>query len=109
MLKVVKKFKTGDYVEVIAGDSKGKRGTVKAVFPKTGQLVVEGANMVKKHLKPTKKSPAAQVVEVEKPLDSSNVAHIDAKTGIKTRIGFQFVEGKKMRCFKRTGELLEIS
>jgi len=71
-----------DVVVVITGKDKGKQGKVQKVLPKTGRVVVEGVNMVKKHTKPSAKNPNGGIMEMEAPIHSSNVmslAKIEAK------------------------------
>ena len=67
------KIKTGDTVKVITGHYKGTISEVKAVFPKTNKIVVEGVNMIKKSLKPSQQNPEGGIVEKEAPIDASNV------------------------------------
>ncbi len=62
-----------DVVVVITGKDKGKQGKVQKVLPKTGRVVVEGVNMVKKHTKPSAKNPNGGIIEMEAPIHSSNV------------------------------------
>jgi len=71
-----------DTVVVITGKDKGKEGKVKKVLPKTGRVVVEGVNMVKKHTKPSAKNMQGGIIEMEAPIHSSNVmlkSKIEAK------------------------------
>ena len=67
------KIKKGDKVQVIAGQDKGTVGEVKAVFPKTNKLIVEGVNVRKKHQKPNQINPDGGIVDKEMPIDASNV------------------------------------
>ncbi len=67
------KIKKGDKVQVIAGQDKGTVGEVKAVFPKTNKVVVEGVNVRKKHQKPNQINPDGGIVDKEMPIDASNV------------------------------------
>jgi large subunit ribosomal protein L24 len=85
-MEAKKKFKIhvrkDDTVVVITGKDKGKQGKVKKVLPKTGRVVVEGVNMVKKHTKPSAKNMQGGIIEMEAPIHSSNVmslAKIEAK------------------------------
>jgi len=64
-------------VVVITGKDKGKQGKVKKVLPKTGRVVVEGVNMVKKHTKPSAKNMQGGIMEMEAPLHSSNVMSLE--------------------------------
>lgn len=67
------KIKKGDTVEIIAGDDKGKKGKVLAVFPKANKVVVEGCKMAKKAVKPSEQNQNGGFMNVETPMDASNV------------------------------------
>jgi large subunit ribosomal protein L24 len=71
------KIKVGDYVKVIAGSSKGSEGKVINVIKKREKIIIEGLNMVKKHLKPNSKNPQGGIEEKESPIHISNVSLID--------------------------------
>lgn len=90
-------FKKGDKVVVIAGKSKGKEGTILSVLRDENKVVVEGCNMVKKHLKPQGEG-SGSIVEVEAPIHASNVMMLDPKTKKPTRVGHTTnKDGKKVR------------
>lgn len=110
------KIKKGDSVILIAGKDKGRQGEVKAVILKKNcriprlQVTVEGANLIKKHVKP---NPAKEIqggiVEFEAPIDISNVAILNRETGEADRIGFRVLEdGRKVRVYKSTGEVVDV-
>ena len=100
------KIKKGDQVIVISGDDKGKVGTVLKAMPAVHKVLVEGVNLVKRHTKPTQQS-AGGIFDKEKPVDVSNVALIDPKTGKPTRIGVKITsEGVKQRVAKRSGDVI---
>jgi len=80
------KIKKGDKVLVITGNSKGTTGEVLEVFPSKSRVIVEGANLVKKHQKPTNDAPGG-IVEVAAPIHISKVKLVDHKTGTATRRG----------------------
>ena len=71
------KIKKGDNVKIIAGDDKGKTGVVKAVLPKTHQVIVEGCKIAKKAVKPSEQNPNGGFVSKEMPMDISNVAKVE--------------------------------
>jgi len=105
------KIRKGDEVVVTTGKDKGRRGTVSAVLP-TGQVLVEGINVVKKHQKPNPNAGVAGgIVEKEMPIQLSNLAlwNPDAKKG--ERVGFKFIGAgasrKKVRVFKSSGEVVD--
>jgi large subunit ribosomal protein L24 len=97
------KIKTGDDVIVTAGKDKGKRGKVTKVLPAANRVIVQGANMVLKHQKPTQASTGG-IVPQEASLHISNVALIDPNDGKPTRVGYRFNDaGVKERFSKRSG------
>ena len=99
-------FKTGDKVVVIAGKDKGKEGVITTVLRKENRVVVEGVNIVKKHIKPNGQQ-AGSIASVEAPIHASNVMIKDPKTGKPTRIGHTIdKEGKKIRVAKKSNESL---
>ena len=101
------KLKTGDKVVVIAGKSKGKEGTIISVLKDENKVVVEGANMVKKHIKPNGQQ-SGSIVEKEAPIHASNVMIIDPKTKKPTRICHTTNKaGKKVRVSKKSNENLD--
>ena len=81
--KVKLHIKKGDTVEVIAGDNKGSQGVVKQIFINENRAIVEGLNMVKRHVRPTAESPGG-VFEKEAPIHISNLMLVDA-TGVASR------------------------
>ena len=99
------KIKKGDTVKVIAGKSKDKEGKVLSVDLKNGKVVVEGANMVTKHTKPSASNPNGGIVQQEAPIDISNVMYVHK--GKATRVGFKVEDGKKVRIAKATGEAID--
>ena len=99
------KIKKGDTVKVIAGKDKDKQGKVLVVEPKKNRVVVEGINMVSKHTKPNQQNTNGGIVEKEAPIDISNVMYLHK--GKATRIGYKFVNGKKVRVAKSTGDVLD--
>ena len=103
----MQKIKKGDDVIVITGKDKGKRGTVLRVVD-ADLMVVEGVNKVKKHQKPNPiKGTTGGIVEMEKPIQVSNVAIFNPATQKADRVGFKTLEDKrKVRYFKSNGELL---
>lgn len=104
----MRKIKKGDDVIIVTGKDKGKRGTVLRVV-NSDLIVVEGANKVKKHQRPDpNKGATGGIVEMESPLQISNVAIYNPATRKADRVGFKNIEGKgKVRCFKSSGELVD--
>ena len=99
------KIKTGDTVKVIAGKDKDKEGKVISVNPKKGAVLVEGANMVTKHTKPSMANQQGGIVEKEAWLDVSNVMLVHE--GKATRVGFKMEGDKKVRFAKATGKVID--
>ncbi|MBQ1762953.1 MAG: 50S ribosomal protein L24 [Aquincola sp.] len=99
------KIRKGDQVVVLTGRDKGKRGVV-AQRVDTDHIVVEGINVVKKHVKPNPmKGTTGGVVDKTMPIHQSNVAIYNAATGKADRVGIKLLEdGKKVRVFKSSGE-----
>ncbi len=97
--------RTGDTVMVIAGDDKGKTGTVLQVFPDKMRAIVEGVNIVYKHVKATAEQEGG-IQEMSAPVHVSNLMLLDPKTGEPTRIGRRLENGKLVRYSKKTGNIL---
>lgn len=100
-------FKTGDKVVVIAGKDKGKEGIIKKTLRDSNKVVVEGVNIIKKHIKPNGQT-AGSIEEMEAPIHASNVMIVDPKTNKRTRIGHTVdKKGKKIRISKKSNESLD--
>lgn len=101
------KIRKGDDVIITTGKDKGKRGAVLRILE--GKLVVEGANKVKKHQKPNPmKGSAGGIVEMEMPIEISNVALFNPATKKADRVGIKALEdGRKVRFFKSNGEVID--
>jgi large subunit ribosomal protein L24 len=105
----MRKIKKGDEVVVIAGRDKGKRGTVlRVVDPE--HLLVEGANMVKKHQRPNPmKGQTGGIIDKEMPLHVSNVAIFNPATKRADRVGIKSMDdGRRVRVFKSSGEMIDV-
>jgi large subunit ribosomal protein L24 len=101
------KLRKGDEVIVLAGKDKGKRGTILRRVDDS-HLVVEGINVVKKNTKPNPmKGTTGGVVDKTMPIDQSNVAIFNPKTGKADRVGFKLDAGKKTRVYKSSGEAVK--
>ena len=99
------KIRKGDQVIVTTGRDKGKRGTVSRRVDED-HIVVEGVNVVKKHVKPNPlKGTTGGVIDKTMPIQQSNVALFNPATGKADRVGFKILaDGKKVRVFKSSGE-----
>ena len=98
-------IKKGDTVYVLAGEDKGRQGRVLSVQAAKNRAIVEGINIVSKSTKPSAKHPQGGIVKMEAPINISNLALIDPKSGKPTRIGIRInVKGEKVRYAKKSGE-----
>jgi large subunit ribosomal protein L24 len=105
----MRKIKKGDEVVVTTGRDKGKRGTVlRVVDPE--HLLVEGANMVKKHQRPNPmKGQTGGIIDKEMPLHVSNVAIFNPATRQADRVGIKVMDdGRRVRVFKSNGEMIDV-
>ena len=100
------KIKKGDQVVVLSGDDKGKTGEVVKAMPKDGKVVVQGINLVKRHTKPSQTTPGG-IITKEAPINVSNVALVDAKSGKPTKVGYKEIDGKKVRVARKSGEVID--
>ena len=100
-------LKTGDKVVVITGKDKGKQGKIIKTLKAEGKVIVEGINMVKKHVKPNGQN-AGSIVDMEAPINASNVMILDPKTNRGTRVGHTTdKKGKKIRVARKSNENLD--
>lgn len=103
--RVKMRVSKGDVVRVMRGEDRGKEGKVLRTFPKTGRVLVEGVNIVKKHRKARTADEQSGIVEAPAAVHASNLMLIDAKTGKPTRTKARIdTDGTKERVGVRTGE-----
>ena len=95
--------KTGDTVRVIVGRDRGNEGKVLQVAPKEGKVIVEGLNMVTKHVKPRKQGEAGGLVKAESAMYASKVMLVCPKCKKATRVGHTVQDDKKLRVCKKCG------
>lgn len=98
--------KTGDRVVVVAGDDRGKVGTIAKVFTKTRQVLIDGVNVSTRHMGPQQDGETGERIQKEAPINVSNVMHWSETEQTRSRIGRKMVDGKKVRFLKKTGEVL---
>lgn len=99
--------KKGDTVVILSGDDRGKKGKVLEVSPKEGKVIVEGLNMVKKHVKPRKMGDPGGIIEAEGAMYASKVMVICPHCNKPTRVGHQKAgEENKVRVCKRCNDVL---
>jgi len=90
--------KKGDMVQIIAGDHKGATGQVLRVLPRQNKVVVQGLNLAKKHVRPSRKNPHGGRINVEQPIHISNVLPVSRKSSKGTRVRYQVgQDGSKKR------------
>jgi large subunit ribosomal protein L24 len=99
------KLRKGDLVMVMTGKDKGTQGEIIRVLPKENKVIVAGANVAKRHLKPTKANTPGGIIDKDMPMDASNVMLVHK--GEPTRVGYRTLDdGSKVRVAKRTGEVI---
>ena len=96
----------GDKVIVVTGKDKGKTGEVIQIFTKSHKALVSGINMSIKHTKQSEKNAGGRIPK-EAQIHISNLALMDPKSNIATKVGFKLVDGKKIRFAKKSGELIK--
>ena len=100
------KIRLKDKVKVISGKDKGKIGEVVRVLPLERKVVVQGVNIVKRHVKPGVVNKEGGIVTFEKPIDVSNVIYFNEAENLVSRLGFTTDNGKKFRVFKKNNSIL---
>ncbi|NLH37670.1 MAG: 50S ribosomal protein L24 [Thermotogaceae bacterium] len=105
---MAQKIKKGDTVEIISGKDKGKRGEVIQVMPKEEKIIVRGANIVKRHQRPTGQLKQGGIIEKEAPLYWSKAMVVCPSCDKTTKISFRILEdGSKVRVCKKCGEIID--
>ena len=100
-------IKVGDTVQVICGNDRGSRGKVLNVNNETRKVLVEGINIVFKHVRRSQRNPQGGRLEKEMPISVSNVTLIDPQSGQPTRVGVRYLDdGSKERYAKKSGASL---
>ena len=101
------KIQKDDKVKIIAGKDKGKVAKVLKVYPDRERVLVEGVNIVKRHVKPGVLSKEGGIISIERPIHMSNVMYFDAKLNQPVRVGYRIIDGKKYRVNKKNKEVIE--
>ena len=102
------KIKKDDTVLVIAGKDKGKKGKVRFAYPEKNHLIVEGINFIKKHSRARGQVRQAGIIDLEAPIDVSDVMLLCGKCNNPTRVGFTFLEdGRKVRICRQCKEVID--
>jgi large subunit ribosomal protein L24 len=95
----------GDHVRVMRGDDKGKEGKILRVFPKTGRVVIEGVNIVKRHRRARKPEEKSEIVDMPAPVHASKLMLLDPKSGQPTRVRMRIdTDGTKERIAVKSGD-----
>lgn len=99
-----KKFhvKRGDTVLVISGNEKGKQGVIRSIDTEKERAIIEGLNIVTRHVKPTTTNPNGNIVKKEAPIHISNLMLVDPATGEATKTGRKLNEKGKLQRFSKT-------
>lgn len=97
------RLREGDKVKVISGKDAGKESRISRVIPRRNQVIVEGANTVRKHQKARGRTMQAGIIDKDMPIDASNVMIVCDDCGLPTRIGYRVDENGKQRICKRCG------
>jgi large subunit ribosomal protein L24 len=100
------KIKKGDKVLIIKGKDRGKVGQVIKALPKDNKVVIEGLNLVKKHIKPRKEGEKGKIVTVPKPIFVSNIKLVCPKCNKATKIGYKIEGQNKNRYCKKCQKLI---
>jgi len=98
------KLKTGDSVRVIAGANKGSEGKIVKIISKVSRAIVEGVNMVSKHVKPSAENPQGGINKFEAPIHISNLMLLE--NGETTKVGYRIEGDKKVRFSKKSNEVI---
>ncbi|MEK7096494.1 MAG: 50S ribosomal protein L24 [Patescibacteria group bacterium] len=101
------KLRRGDNVMILAGKDGGKTGIIERVAPKEGRVVVKGLNMAKKHVKPSRKNPQGGILDINLPLQISNVGLVCPSCGKTTRVGYAIKDKVKSRICRKCGQSVE--
>lgn len=102
------KIQKNDNVLIIAGKDRGKKGKVRKALPDKDKVIVEGFNMIKRHSKTKGKTRQAGIIELEAPIDASNVMIICNKCNKPARVGYRALEdGKKARYCHNCSEIID--
>jgi large subunit ribosomal protein L24 len=102
------KIRKNDTVLIIVGKDRGKKGKVRKALPKDKKVIVEGLNMIKRHSKARGQARQAGIIELEAPLDVSNVMFICGKCNKPTRVGFRVLsDGRKARICRACDEVID--
>lgn len=100
------KLRKDDTVIVLCGKDKGKTGRILHIDRMSGRAIVEKINMVKKTQRPSQSQPKGGIMEIEAPIRISNLMLLDSKSSDRSRVGFRFEDGRKIRFAKKSGKTI---
>jgi len=102
------RIKKNDQVRVVSGKNKGKEGKILRHIPAKDMVVVEGVNVVSRHVRPNQKNPQSGIIKQEAPIYAAKVMLVCPQCGAATRVGSSFLEsGKKVRVCKKCNEIID--
>lgn len=101
------KIRKDDKVKILSGKDRGKVSKVLKVLKSRQKIVVEGVNVVKKHVKPGAVTKEGGIISIEKPIDVSNAMYYDDNLKKTVKVGYKLIDGKKYRVAKKTGEMID--
>lgn len=102
-------IKKGDNVRVLSGVYRGQEGQILKIYPKTQRAIVEGINLISKHVRPSQQNPDGGIIEQEGTIHISNLMVIDPSSKRPSRIGRKKIDGQKgwVRYAKKSGEIIK--
>jgi large subunit ribosomal protein L24 len=100
------RLKKGDFVIVISGADKGRKGRILKAYPKTNRVIVEKVHMIKKHSKPSQRNPQGGIISMEAPVNASNVMLFNEKLSAVSKPVIHLREGRRIRVCKKSGDEL---
>lgn len=102
------RIRKGDQVVVLTGRDKGRKGEVLRMFLKDNRAIVQGVNMVKRHQRQSQTAEGG-IISKESPIQLSNIALLDPKSGEATKVGFKTLkDGRKVRVARKSGEVIDV-
>jgi len=102
-----RRVRKGDLVAVISGDDKGKRGRILRVLPDKSRVIVEGVNLVYKHMRRSQQNPQGGRIRREAAVQASNVMPVDPETNKPTRVRMREEAGRRVRVTAQSGTTLD--
>ena len=100
------KLRKSDIVMVITGKYKGAKGELLKIIPNKNRAIVKGVSLVKRHKKATDSNDKSEIITKESSVSLSNLSYFDNKANQATKLGYKFVDGKKVRFNKKTQEVI---